>query len=71
VSDRWHVCPGPECEIRLPSHVLACSTHWYRLPAELRSHIRRAWNAQDLIEHRRAVRFAVEVLRAEEAMPQV
>jgi hypothetical protein len=39
VSDRWHVCPHPECEIRIPPNLFACRVHWYALPPEIRTAI--------------------------------
>jgi hypothetical protein len=38
-----HKCPGPECEAQIPYDMLACSRHWYQVPAPVRSAVWRAW----------------------------
>ena len=38
-----HICPGPGCKRAVPSHMLACSRHWYQVSAPTRSWVYRAW----------------------------
>jgi hypothetical protein len=37
-----HQCPGPNCNRRVPQHMLACRTHWFSVPAPLRAKV---WSA--------------------------
>lgn len=39
---RKHTCHWPGCEKQVPPAMWGCRTHWYKLPARLRSKI---WNA--------------------------
>lgn len=42
VSRSTHECPAPGCTERVPTHRLACPTHWYAIPADLRGEL---WDA--------------------------
>jgi hypothetical protein len=52
-----HPCPG-SCGARVPKHLLACRTCWFRLPAYLRDRVNRT-HRQDPAAHRKAVADAV------------
>ena len=69
MSARWRTCIGPECEVRVPAHVVACRTHWWRLPLALRTTIAAAQRAGDVRTISSARREAARFL-LEEAMPQ-
>lgn len=36
-----HRCPADGCEVYVPDSVLACKTHWFRLPRDIRSRVNR------------------------------
>lgn len=38
-----HTCHWPGCERKVPPAMWGCRTHWYKLPAELRSKIWRSF----------------------------
>jgi hypothetical protein len=38
-----HECPAPGCGVRVPFAQFACRSHWYSLPAALRSELLLAW----------------------------
>lgn len=31
-----HDCPAPGCDAQVPFEMLACRTHWYQIPSDLR-----------------------------------
>lgn len=39
-----HDCPAPGCIRRMPAHLLACPTHWYAIPRELRTRLNREYH---------------------------
>jgi hypothetical protein len=38
-SDTTHACPAPNCEQRVPFHVLACRPHWFSIPKPIRDRL--------------------------------
>lgn len=61
-----HACPAPGCENRVPRSQLACRSHWYALPADLRSAVWDAYNhhGPGSDEHGEAIGAAIEWLDA-------
>lgn len=39
-----HECPYPGCPKRVPDEMFACRSHWFSLPAPMRSAIWRAYD---------------------------
>ena len=61
-----HICPGPGCEQEVPSHMLACSRHWYQVPKPIRTAVYRAWAdgaGAGSGEHMAAMDAAVRTMR--------
>lgn len=67
--DRFHVCPGPDCQLRVPPHQLMCRRHWYQVPPPLRREVNAAWAAKQAqarganSRHREAMAAAIESLQ--------
>ena len=64
-GDTTHECPKDGCTRRIPQSQLACRTHWYQVPAELRSAVWHAWAnglGAGTPEHMRAITAAVAAL---------
>jgi hypothetical protein len=66
-----HTCPGPGCESRVPTEMLACREHWFQVPKALRDEVWSAWRAlqrerDDPIaaeeRHEVAMRAAIETM---------
>jgi hypothetical protein len=36
-----HRCPARPCAAEVPNRLLACPTHWFRLPADIRREVAR------------------------------
>lgn len=51
MSDGTHECPWPDCTRRVGHELWGCSTHWFRLPGELRAALGRAWRHGTPAEH--------------------
>jgi hypothetical protein len=41
--DDMHECPATGCAVRVARSKLACSRHWYQLPADIRSAVWRGY----------------------------
>jgi hypothetical protein len=57
---RRHRCPSPDCHTFVPMERLACTTHWFALPADLRVRLNRTFRRngqQHLAAYREALRF--------------
>jgi hypothetical protein len=54
-------CPAPGCRIFVPARRLACSDHWFSLPAELRDGINATYR-RDVRRHLELYREAVRLL---------
>jgi hypothetical protein len=54
-----HRCPSPGCNIHVPMRRLACSDHWFALPAELRDAI----NSTPRRDRRRQLELYREAVR--------
>ena len=54
-------CPSPGCRIYVPAKRLACSDHWFSLPAELRKGINDTYR-RDTQRHLQLYREAVRLL---------
>ena len=59
-----HKCGKPGCRVQVPTTMLACRTHWYALPRDLRQTISAAYKAGDTVGHREAYLEAVGVWRS-------
>lgn len=46
-----HQCPAPGCTRLVPTHRLACKSHWFSLPPRLRLRLGRAYKAGDATAH--------------------
>lgn len=44
MSDARHKCPANGCTTMVPYHLLMCSAHWARVPAELQRVVYSTWN---------------------------
>lgn len=62
-APRRHRCPAPHCRIWVPLHRLACSDHWFALPASLRRELDRTYR-QDRRGHLKAMTEAFHLLGA-------
>ncbi len=40
-----HKCPKDNCGEQIPSHLLACSPHWYDIPKPIRDEVNKSWRA--------------------------
>ena len=38
-----HLCPGPGCELVVPTDMLACRRHWFQVSKPVRDEVWRAW----------------------------
>jgi hypothetical protein len=54
-----HQCPGKGCTEQVPTSKLACRSHWFQLPKELRDRIWKAWRSGDTDKHQEAIMEAV------------
>jgi hypothetical protein len=59
-----HKCPGLNCDQQVPADQLACRSHWFSLPRDLRNRVWSAWRAGDQTRHAAAVRDAISHLQA-------
>ena len=60
-------CPAKDCNNRIADEMVACTPHWYALPAELRTRILRLYRRKPGTElHRAAVLEAVRLLHGRE-----
>lgn len=44
VASTRHECPAPDCEVTVPFEKLACHSHWYAIPRELRDRLAREYS---------------------------
>jgi hypothetical protein len=63
-----HQCPATGCHVQVKHEQIACSFHWFQVPAELRGRIWRAYRARSKSlfakqEHKAAVFEAIVFLR--------
>jgi hypothetical protein len=67
-STGWptHECPAPGCTIMVPKVQLACRSHWFSIPQEIRSRLWAAWRSHDEIKHAQALRDCIAFLTAPE-----
>ncbi len=61
-----HTCPAAGCTKTIPSHMVACKAHWFKVPKELRDQIWATYRTKPGgPAHREAVFEAVRLLRGE------
>lgn len=60
-APRMNGCPSPGCRIYVPRQRLACSDHWFSLPADLRKAINDTYR-RDTQRHLQLYREAVRLL---------
>jgi hypothetical protein len=58
-----HECPAPTCTRRVASTQLACRSHWYALPKELRDRVWDAHTGRSDEDHSAVIMEAVDWLR--------
>lgn len=57
-------CPAPDCPGERDGGQIACRTHWFRLPNDLRRRIWRLYrDARGSIVHLESVREAIRLLK--------
>jgi len=56
-------CPYPGCTAGVSTDRLACATHWYLVPRDLRSRVWTAFLANDYRKHRAAVSAVLQFFR--------
>jgi hypothetical protein len=59
---RNHACHWPGCTSQVPPALWGCTRHWYRIPADLRSKIWRAYRVGQEQDGRPSARY-LEVAR--------
>lgn len=57
-----HTCPVPGCKKQVPYEQLACRSHWYALPLDLRNRVWRAYRGRSDEDHLMVVAEAIEWL---------
>jgi hypothetical protein len=64
---RTHQCPGAGCRVEVVASQLACRSHWFSLPREVRDRVNRTYRNRyaDPHAHRVAIAEAVALLDAE------
>lgn len=62
-----HQCPAPGCKAQVPTYMLGCRTHWFKLPQDLRNAINRTYRRGQesnprlvTTEYREALRACIE-----------
>ena len=58
-----HRCHWPDCAVEVPPHMWGCKPHWFRLPAELRMRIWRAYRPGQEVDKKPSVEY-VEAKKA-------
>lgn len=62
-----HPCPAPGCPLTVPTSKLACKTHWFMIPRDLRNRVWDAWAGglgAGSPAHHAAISDALEALKA-------
>jgi hypothetical protein len=64
---RTHQCPGAGCRVEVVQSQLACRSHWFSLPREVRDRVNRTYRNRDRDPHahRQAIAEAVALLDSE------
>jgi hypothetical protein len=66
-AKRTHQCPGAGCRVEVAASQLACRSHWFSLPREVRDRVNRTYRDRhrDPHAHRVAITEAIALLDAE------